>query len=396
MRDYEGELKKSLEDLEKGHSLRRLRAFETRGLKLRFEGRELLNFSSNDYLGLSSEPSVIDAAIRATRDYGTGGLSSRLVSGHSVLCESLEEELAGFKKSQAALLFPNGYTANLGIVSAFFSGKTVFLMDRLCHASLIDAVKASGHPFHRFRHNDLDHLEKLLSAEKKGGEFVILTESVFSMEGDLAPLVELAQLAKKYEARLYVDEAHATGVFGECGEGLAPSAGLGPDSVLQAGQSLVMGTFGKALGNVGAYFAGTTLQKNWLVNKSRPFIYTTALPPGVIGGIGGALSFLKSRPDLGKELLEKSRRFRVRLEEEDFSLIPAESQIISILTGENETTLALSAWLLEKGFMCAAIRPPTVEPGRSRIRLTICRHHRDEDFEKLIDALKAFRSGPRK
>lgn len=233
MRDYEDELRKELGSLENEHSLRALKAFETRGLKLRSEGRELLNFSSNDYLGLSTEPSVIEAAIQATREYGTGGLSSRLVSGHSVLCESLEEELADFKKSEAALVFPNGYTANLGIVSAFFSGKAVFFMDRLCHASLIDAVKAGGQTFHRFRHNDLEHLEKLLQAEKKSGEFIILTESVFSMEGDLAPLDGLIELAKKYEARLYVDEAHATGVFGECGEGLSAQAGLGKQSTLR-------------------------------------------------------------------------------------------------------------------------------------------------------------------
>jgi len=396
MRDYEDELKRELGKLENEHALRSLKAFETQGLKLRFDGRELLNFSSNDYLGLSTEPSVIEAAIQATREYGTGGLSSRLVSGHSALCESLEQELADFKKNEAALVFPNGYSANLGIVSAFFSSETVFFMDRLCHASLIDAVKAGGQTFHRFRHNDLEHLEKLLVAEKKSGDFVILSESVFSMEGDLAPLEDLIQLAKKYTARLYVDEAHATGVFGECGEGLSARAGLGKEGVLQPGQSLVMGTFGKALGNYGAYFSGTVLQKKWLVNKSRPFIYTTALPPGVLGGIRGALSFLKSRPGLGKELLEKSERFRKRLESEGFSLIHTDSQILSILTGDNETTLELSVWLFEKGFLCAAIRPPTVEPGRARIRLTICRGHGDEDFERLVVALKAFRERPGK
>ncbi len=394
MNDREARLQQKFDALAGEKSLRELKPFDIRGLRVHYQGRELINFSSNDYLGLSTEPSVIEASIQAVREWGTGGLSSRLVSGHSLLCEQVETEMAAFKQSEACLIFPNGYSANLGILQSFVTSQSVCLVDRLCHASLIDAVRSSGAKFLRFRHNDMDHLEKLLKEEEKknaSAELFILTESVFSMEGDLAPLKECAALAKRYKAYLYVDEAHATGVFGRYGEGLSVGAGLGKSGDFPAGNALVMGTFGKALGNFGAYFSGTERQKKWLINKSRPFIYTTALPPAVIGGIGGALAYLKSHPGIGASLLEKSRQFRKRLLEEGMELIPSESQILSILTGDNETTLALSNHLLSKGFMAVAIRPPTVEPGRGRVRLSICQGHNQEDLEGLLKALKDFR-----
>jgi len=369
--------------LERDHARRRLRPLEQSGPVLRLGGRELVNFSSNDYLDLAREPEVVEGARRALERWGAGAGSSRLITGNTTLTEELEAELAAWKGCEAALVFSSGYLANLALLGAFAGPGIPVFADRLAHASLIDGMLLSKAPWSRFRHNDFSHLAEQLASRKTTGA-LIATESVFSMEGDLAPLPQLASLAAASGAWLLVDEAHATGVFGEAGEGLTPGLPVGRENIL------AMGTFGKALGNSGAYFCGTRVQRDWLVNTARSFIFTTALPPSVLGGTLAAVRYLRKHPGLGRALLDRSAALKTSLERRGVPMVPSASQILSVFCGANEKALSLAAHLEAKGYLAVAIRPPTVEPGKARVRLSLTRGITEEQAVGLVDAVASF------
>ena len=350
------------------------------GGKVRVGGRVLLNLSSNDYLGLSQDPRLIDAAQKAAARWGVGAGASRLVAGHLALHREVEDSLAAFKGTEAAVIFSTGYMANLGVVSALVGpGDTVFC-DKLNHASIYDGIKLAGANLARFPHRDLNRLENLL--QKAGaGRRLIVTDSVFSVDGDLAPLKELVELKDRYGAGLMVDEAHATGVLGPRGAGLAEELGLTPRVEVH------MGTFSKALGSLGGYVAGDRRLIDYLHNRARSFIYSTAPPPPVLGAIGAALQVVAQEPGRRNYLLAEAKTFREELQRAGFDLLGSETQIVPVLVGENARTLELAGRLRERGLLAVAFRPPTVTPGWARVRFSLSAAHSWEDLAAARQAI---------
>lgn len=377
-------IRPELDERAQHHLLRRLRVFPAAGARIPGpDGRTLLNFSSNDYLGLASHPAVIAAAREALETYGAGATASRLVCGTLPCHAALEERLAAWKGRPAALVFGSGYAANVGLLPAVAGrGDTVFA-DRLVHASLIDAIRLSGADLQRFRHNDADHLAELLERHPARGRRWVVTESVFSMDGDLAPLPRLAGLARSHGALLFVDEAHATGVFSPAGAGRAAELGLGPDV------HLGMGTLSKALGGAGGYVACSEAMRDWLVNRARSFIYSTAPAPAAVGAALGALDVLQREPQLGAELLRRAGLFRERLQAAGLDTMASASQIVPVLVGEAGRALALSARLESAGILAVAIRPPTVPEGSARLRFSVTLGHTPDELDAAADAIAA-------
>lgn len=347
------------------------------------EGRNLLDFSSNDYLGLARHPLLTARAQEWTAHGGTGSGASRLVTGTRAEQVALEARIARFKHAEAALVFASGWQANATVIPALLAavpGCVVFT-DRLIHASMHAGLATAGVRQIRFRHNDLAHLEALL--ESKGRDAparLILTESVFSMDGDRADLARLADIAERHEATLYIDEAHATGVLGPCGAGL--SAHL-PGRI-----DLVMGTFSKALGGFGAYVAGSRVLIDYLVNAASGFIFTTAPPPGVLGAIDAALDLVPRMDAERAHLAALGDRLRAGLGDLGLDCGDSSTQIVPAVIGDERATLALSARLEEAGFLVSAIRPPTVPPGSSRLRIALRSAHSPDDIDALLGALK--------
>jgi len=352
------------------------------GGKVRVGGRVLLNLSSNDYLGLSQDLRLITAAQETAARWGVGAGASRLVAGHLALHREVEDKLAAFKGTEAAVIFSTGYMANLGVISALVgSGDTVFC-DRLNHASIYDGIRLSGAILARFPHRDMDRLEGLL--QKAGpGRRLIITDTVFSVDGDRAPLKEIVELKDRYGAVLMVDEAHATGVLGPGGAGLAEELGLTQRVEVH------MGTFSKALGSLGGYVAGDQRLIDYLHNRARSFIYSTAMPPQVVGAIGAALDIVSQEPERRRYLLSEAKIFRDALTQAGFDLLGSESQIVPVLVGENARTLELAAHLRERGLLAVAFRPPTVTPGRARVRFSLSAAHSREDLIAAREAIKA-------
>lgn len=360
----------------KGESLeRRIRVFDNA------RGLSVLNFSSNDYLGLSHHPVVIQTAEEYLCKYGSGGTASRLMAGTMSCHVDLEERLASIKGYPEALLFGSGYLANLGMIQATVGrGDNVFA-DRLVHASIIDAVILSGAKIHRFSHNDSQNLADMMARHTGSGRTLIVTESVFSMDGDLAPLKDICDVSSKHGAMVMVDEAHATGVFGEKGEGLVSALGL-TECV-----NLSMGTMGKALAGYGGFVACSAVMKQLLVNKARSFIYTTSLPPSVIGAVIGALTVMRENPDMGSALLENSVFLRSELNAAGFDTGASESQIVPVIIGDSAKALALSLRLEKEGVMAIAVRPPTVPVGTARLRLSVNASHSREDLVNTVSLI---------
>lgn len=350
------------------------------GGRVRVDGRVLLNLSSNDYLGLSQEPRLIAAAREAAARWGVGAGSSRLVVGHLALHEEVEARLAEFKGTEAAVIFSTGYMANLGTISALVGpGDTVFC-DRLNHASIYDGIKLSGANLARFPHRDLDRLEALLQ-KADAGRRLIVTDSVFSVDGDLASLKDLVELKDRYGACLMVDEAHATGVLGHRGAGLAAALGLTQRVEVH------MGTLSKAMGSLGGFVAGDRRLIDFLHNRARSFIYSTALPPPVLGAIAAALDIVTQEPERRRYLLTEAERFRHTLTQAGFDILGSETQIVPVLAGDNARTLRLAAQLRQRGLMAVALRPPTVPPGRSRVRFSLSAAHTSEDLAEARQAI---------
>ncbi len=346
----------------------------------------MLNFAANDYLGLSHHPALIEAARQATALHGTGAGASRLVTGTNSTVLALEEELAAWKEKEAALVFSSGYAAALGTIPALVGKDDTVIFDKLAHASLIDASRLSGATVRVFPHNQVKKLEALLqklSAAPKRGRILVVTESIFSMDGDAAQLRELVELKDRYGAWLLVDEAHATGLYGATGAGLLAELGL------SSRVEIIMGTLSKALGSVGGYIAGSRVLIDWLTNRARSFIYSTALPPGVIAASHAAIELARGPQGaaLRTQLRENISHFHAGLPSIWKNKTLSTSAIQPLICGEAEAALQLATTLREKGFLIPAIRYPTVPRNTARLRATLSAVHLKKDIGALNAAL---------
>lgn len=349
------------------------------GAHVEIDGRDAIDFSSNDYLGLASDPRLTVAIIDALRDAALGAGAARLISGDHPLHETLERELAEFKKTEAALLFGSGYLANVGTIPALVGRRDVIYADALNHASLIDACRLSRAELRTFPHLDLAELATLLDADR--GKFrrrLIVVDGVFSMDGDMFPLCELVNIAQAYDAWTYVDDAHGTGVLGEHGRGSAEHWKI-------EGQiDVVMGTLGKAFGVAGAYVTGSRVLIDYLMHRARSFVFTTAQPPALAAAVSAALRIVQSEPELRARLRRNAARVRSALKIPG----PTDGHIVPVLIGESDTTMSVGRELRERGILVGAVRPPTVPLGTSRLRITISAAHTDSDIDRLIENLK--------
>lgn len=348
---------------------------------IQVDGRTLINFCSNDYLGLANHPKVIEAFQKAAARYGVGSGASHLVCGHSQEHHLLEEELAQFTGRPRALLFSTGYMANLGVVNALIGRGDAVFEDRLNHASLLDAGLLSGARFQRFRHNDVAQLREQLQASDARHK-MILVDGVFSMDGDLAPLPELAQLAQEFDAWLMVDDAHGLGCLGASGGGC-----LEHFSLTQAQVPILMGTLGKAFGSFGAFVAGSEALIESLIQFARPYIYTTALPPAVAAASRAALRLMQEESERRVHLQSLVQRFRAGVAELGLPLEPSVSAIQPLIVGDDALALRLADKLKQRGFWVSAIRPPTVPEGTARLRFTFSAAHSLAQVESLVAAL---------
>lgn len=358
----------------------RLTLHSAQGPMVRIDGHECLNFCSNDYLGLAAHPRVIARFCRAADEYGVGSGASHLVCGHSAPHHELEEALAEFTGRERALLFSSGYMANTGILTSLLQRGDYVFEDRLNHASLLDGGLHSGARFQRFPHNDVDALRAKLAAAD--GPRMVVVDGVFSMDGDTAPLADLAELCTAHDAWLMVDDAHGFGVLGDRGAGSTEAAGLAPTAV-----PVLMATLGKALGTAGAFVAGSALLIESLIQQSRNYIYTTALPPAVAAAAHEALSLLTEEAWRREHLAALIRRFRQGAGQLSLPLMPSASAIQPLLVGDAMRAVTLSARLREKGILISAIRPPTVSAGTSRLRITFSAAHSEAQVDHLLEQL---------
>jgi 8-amino-7-oxononanoate synthase len=343
--------------------------------------KEYIDFSSNDYLGLKEHPRMKEESKKAIDAFGTSSSASRLLSGDLKLHHDLEERIAAFKNKEAALVFNSGYQANTGIIPALYSKDDCIFSDRLNHASIIDGIILSGATFLRFQHNDPQHLEALLKDKRgKCKNALIVSESVFSMDGDRAPLTELVRLKEQYACRLMVDEAHATGIFGDNGSGVIREEGL------ENNIDLIMGTFGKALGGFGAYLAADRQIVDYLINTCRSFIYSTALPAPVIAADITGLDLVKEEPFRREKLLTLAGFFREGLKEKGFR-VKGDSQIVPLILEDTQRAVSFAQNLQEKGYWVLPIRPPTVPAKEARLRFSLTFYQSKEILEKLINEL---------
>ena len=348
---------------------------------IKTNGKPLVDFSSNDYLGLADHPALIEGAKKAIEKWGAGARASRLMSGDLEIHHRLESAIAALKGKEAGLLFGSGYLANTGIIPALCGRNDVIYSDRLNHASIVDGILLSRARFYRFRHNDLNHLEDLLKGHRsKYRRALIVVESVYSMDGDQASVSELLELRGRYGAMLMIDEAHAIGVFGTKGEGTISQTGA--DAV-----DVILGTFGKALGGYGAFVAVSNQMMQFLLNRARTFIFSTALPPAIIGANLAAVKLLEEEPERRSRVCELASELRRALKEDLGLNTPSESQIVPLVVGDSRSALNLAESLRDAGFFVKAIRPPTVPEGKARIRLSVTANHSLKDIRQLLEVL---------
>lgn len=354
---------------------------QAQSARVQLDGRELVNFCSNDYLGLARHPEVIAAFQAAAEKYGVGSGASHLVCGHSAEHQALEEELAEFTGRERVLLFSTGYQANTGTLQALLGRTDAVFEDKLNHASLIDGGLASGAKFQRYRHGDVAHLRTLLeksTAQKK----IIVSDGVFSMDGDIAPLPELVELAQQHDAWLMVDDAHGFGVLGQHGGGVAEQFALS-----SAQLPVLMGTLGKSFGTFGAFVAGDAVLVDYLINNARPYIFTTALPPAVAAASRASLKLLRNATASREKLSAHIHYFKREAQALGLEVLPGITPIQPVLLGSNARAQAWSAALEAKGFLVGAIRPPTVAVGTARLRITFSAAHEQSDVDGLLRAL---------
>jgi 8-amino-7-oxononanoate synthase len=370
-----------LEELRRSGLHRRLRMVDgPQGPRVLLDGTEVLLLCSNNYLGLAEHPRVRRAAAEAAMRWGAGAGASRLISGSMAIHRRLEERLAAFKGTASALLFGSGYLANTGTIAALSGRGEVVLSDELNHASIIDGCRLSRAERFIYRHRDVEHLAWGLR-RARGRASLIVTDGVFSMDGDLAPLAELVELARRHGTRLLVDEAHGTGAIGPGGRGAVAEAGL-TDEV-----DVIVGTLGKALGSYGAYVCASPEIIELLINSARPFIFSTAPPPPSVGAAAAALELLESRPDRVQRLRRNAELMSSELRAAGLEPGSSGTQILPIIVGEAGAATALCERALERGAFAQAIRPPTVPEGTSRVRLTVMATHRGAELRRAARAL---------
>ena len=380
------EIEARLDELEQLGLARRTRLVSgPQGPRVVLDGKPVLLLCSNNYLGLADHPAVREAAADAAMRWGVGAGASRLVSGTMTIHRRLEERLAAFERRQAALLFGSGYLANAGVISALARRGDVVFSDELNHASIVDGCRLSRAEVFVYDHGDVEHLEWGLR-EANGRGALIVTDGVFSMDGDVAPLTELAELAGRYDVRLVVDEAHGTGALGPGGRGAVAEAGV------EDGVDVIVGTLGKALGSYGAYVACDQRMAKLLVNAARSFVFSTAPPPPSVAGALAALSLLEAEPRRVEKLQANAAVLREALADEGFAIGEARTQIVPLVIGEADQTMRVCEQALERGVFAQGIRPPTVPAGTSRLRLAVMASHGKGE---LRDAAKALAQAAR-
>ncbi|EDM25066.1 8-amino-7-oxononanoate synthase [Lentisphaera araneosa HTCC2155] len=368
-----------IQEVKQKDLFRQAKVYEySQGVEYSFENKTLINFSSNSYLGMHLDKRVVEASSHATQSLGVSSIASRLVCGTMPLHDDLEKAVAQWKGADESIVFNSGFQANVGLIQALADKNTMIFADKLVHASIIDGIRLSGAKFQRFHHNDISSLGKLLERYQDVEHKIIISETVFSMDGDEAPIADLVSLSKKYEAFLYLDDAHGAGVYGE--------DGCGPTGRWAKDVDLLLGTFSKAFGSFGAYACISKALKDYFLNTCRSYIFSTALPPGVIAANLKSLELMASEEYEAKRrsLLEKCKYLRESLKQKSYQLIEGEGPIIAVLIGSEEGALNKSKELFEKGFLIPAIRPPTVPKGSSRLRLTLSSLHTYRQIEDLL------------
>ena len=378
-------IEQQLQHLESNDLLRRLATRESppvAGL-VQIDGQQFINFGSNDYLGIAASEEMVNAVNHYVSQLGWGAGASPLVNGRGTLHRRLEQELADFEETEAALLFPTGYAANVGTICSLVGKSDVVFSDELNHASIIDGCRLSGAQVLVYRHNDMDHLESLLTESKSSaGRRLIVTDGLFSMDGDLAPVPKLVELAQRFDAMLMVDEAHATGVFGDQGRGVCEHFGI------EQQVDVRVGTLSKALGSLGGFIVGPQSLIDWVCNRARTYVFSTAQPEAIAGASLAALKIVREQPQRRERLLELANRLRGQLSELGFETGNSESQVIPILVGESELAVNMSKQLRAKGIYIPAIRPPSVPSGNARLRLSLSSDHTDAQIDSLVSVLK--------
>ena len=347
---------------------------------IHLDGHDVVLLGSNNYLGLSTHPEVITAAVEATQTFGTGASGSRLISGNSELYTTLESNLAKTKGTEAALVFSSGYAANTSVIPVLAGEGDLILSDALNHASIIDGCRLSRASKKIYQHCDTEHLRTLLSESTAFRRRLIVTDGVFSMDGDIAPLRDICDLAAQYDAMLLVDDAHGFGVLGKDGSGTVSHFGLEGKEIIQ------MGTLSKAVGALGGYIAGDRTLIELLINRARGFIFTTGLPPATLAAANAALNVIRSSPELRQNLLSHAKRLKTALIDLGYTLLPSETQILPLVLGNPQRAISLAEALLTKGVFAPAIRPPAVPTGTSRLRLTVMATHTEVEIEQAIEA----------
>ena len=345
---------------------------------INLDGQDVVLLGSNNYLGLSTHPQVIAAAIKATQSFGTGASGSRLISGNSELYTILETNLARIKGTEAALVFSSGYTANTSIIPVLAGEDDLILSDALNHASIIDGCRLSRATKKVYRHCDVEHLKTLLSASSAFRRRLIVTDGVFSMDGDIAPLPDICELAAQHDAMVLVDDAHGFGVLGKNGSGTISHFGLEGEEIIQ------MGTLSKAIGALGGYIAGNRVLIELLINRARGFIFTTGLPPATLAAANAALDIMCSSPELRQCLFSHAKHLKTALVDLGYTLLPSETQILPVVFGSPQRATSAAEALLTAGIFAPAIRPPAVPAGTSRLRLTVMATHTEAEIEQVI------------
>jgi 8-amino-7-oxononanoate synthase len=376
-------LSQSLAERKTQHLYRVRRIVEgPQGPRVKIDGQEYLSFCSNDYLGLANHPEIVAALQKGANDYGVGSGASHLVNGHSRAHHALEEELAAFVQRPRALLFSSGYMANLGTITALVKRNDFIFADRLNHASLIDGAKLSNAKLKRYPHTDVETLATQLISTKPAANKLIVTDGVFSMDGDLAPLPALAKLAREHNAWLMVDDAHGLGILGEQGRGSVEKHSLDALDL-----PILMGTLGKAFGCFGAFVAGSTSLIETLIQNARTYIYTTALPAALAEATRSSLAIIKSDHWRRDRLMTNINRFRSGADQLGLNIMPSITPIQPLLVGESKQALQLSNKLYQRGLLITAIRPPTVAKGSARLRITLSAAHTDTHIDRLLESL---------
>ena len=347
-----------------------------------------IDMSTNSYLWLHTDPDIAREASLLVENQFYGNCASRLISYNSPLFSELEEEIARWKRAKSGLVFNSGYAANIGIIQAICNRDTEIFSDKLNHASIIDGIRLSQAKLSRFNHCDMVDLRNQLKASG-AKEKLIITDSVFSMDGDKAPLADICGLAQRFGCLVMVDEAHTTGVFGKNGSGLVEELGL-EDNI-----DIRMGTLSKAVAGTGGFFTGSTTLRDFFVNTSRSLIYSTALPHAALAWDLAAVRHIRQNPGMGKKLLEKAERFREAVREAGFDTLSSETQIIPCLVGNEKEALSLSTHLKKNGIKAPAVRPPTVPAGSSRVRFSVHLGLKEEDLKRVVEALKSWKAANR-